>query len=883
MDNLLLLIDGNSLAFRAFYALPPFTNREGLHTNAILGFCNILFKLIEQENPEYIIVAFDTKAPTYRHQIYHDYKGTRQKSPDEFNQQIPMLKEVIKAMGIEIYEQDGFEADDIIGTLSKKCSEKGINTKIITGDKDVFQLVNHKVQALITRKGISEIDLFTIGRLAEDYSLSPEQFIDLKALMGDKSDNIPGIPGIGEKTALKLLHDFGSIDGIYNNLDKLTGKLKEKIETNKEICYLSKELVKIDTKGPFEASGKWEGFDKSKLFELFTQLEFKTLMERLNIKGEEVVETKVTLEITEPLPLSEWLKAIEGSPYIAISLEYQGEDGRGNMPFALSLANKKGVIWFDHEEVKDLPEDIKKILTDSRVKKGLYDGKNSIHSFKAIGINLTGITYDLSIISYLINPEARNTLSDISYRYLSIELESLEELTGKGKNKIELMNLPKEKTKDYSTKKAALIYQLIEPVVNDMRSLALEDLYYNMELPLIVILFDMEDYGFKVDGNQLEELSKTFTEEIRKVTEEIYDITGQSFNINSPKQLSEFLFDRMGLPVIKRTKTGISTDNEVLEKLSKDYPVVSKIQTYRLLSKIKTTYIEGLLNLMDPITGKVHTSLKQTVTATGRLSSTEPNLQNIPIKIEMGRQLRKVFVPTDKNYVLISADYSQIELRILAHISKDESLIDAYVKNQDIHTRTASEVFSVPMDMVTGELRSRAKAVNFGIVYGISDFGLSNDLNISRKEAKTYIDSYFARYPGVKKYIDDIIAQGREKGFVKTIYNRVRFMPELNNRNFTIRSFAERTAMNSPIQGSAADIIKAAMVSISNLINEKQLPLNLLLQVHDELVFQCPEDKAMEMIPIIKGAMENVINLAVPLVVDIKVGPDWYNVKKIGG
>jgi len=869
----MIIIDGNSLMHRAFYALPPLTNRDGLHTNVIYGFVNMINKLIESYKPNYMAIAFDCKAPTFRHEEYTDYKAKRLKMSEDMAEQIPYLKKVIDAMNIKRIELEGYEADDIIGTLSKMSDEKGIKTLIVTGDRDAFQLITDNVHILMTKKGISEMEEYDREKLIAQYSITPEQVIDLKGLMGDASDNIPGIPGVGEKTALELLKEFGTVENMLDNTDKIKkNKVKQNVENNKEIALLSKRLATIITDVPINDSiedCEYKEPDYEALSQLYSMLDFKSLLERLKNsiavnKVESLSEEKaldvVVNEITEFKEMQNIIDKIKKEGRIVFKIS-QDADGKPDYIFV-------GV----QDQYYSIPIDdasralIKEVMEDEHIEKAGHDIKSDIILLKNIGINVENIGFDSMIGAYLLNPSKPDyKLRNIYNEFFGTDIKDYESKDG-------------DKAKNYCNSIKA-VYDLMEPIKNKISEKRMESLYKDVELPLVEVLADMEYEGFKVDKDKLQELSALFSERIDKLTQEIYELAEEEFNINSTKQLSVILFEKLGLPPVKKTKTGYSTDVEVLESLSDKHPIIDKILEYRQLLKIKSTYIDGFINLINEQTGKIHSKFNQTVTATGRLSSTEPNLQNIPVKTENGREIRKVFVPKNEDYVLVDADYSQIELRVLAHISGDEGLIESFINNEDIHTRTASEVFGVDKELVTPLMRSRAKAVNFGIVYGISDFGLSRDLKIPRKVAKKYIDNYFARYPKVKKYMEDIIKEGREKGYVTTILNRIRYIPELASSNAVQRNFGERMAMNTPIQGSAADIIKIAMVKVYKELKKRKMKSRLILQVHDELIVEAHKDEVEEVMKIVKEKMEAAVQLKVPITVDVKSGMSWYDTK----
>lgn len=867
--DLMIIIDGNSLMHRAFYALPPLTNREGLHTNVIYGFVNMINKLVEKYEPKYMAIAFDRKEPTFRHKEYSEYKAKRLKMPEDMAEQIPYLKKVIDAMNIKRIEIEGYEADDIIGTISKLSDAKGINTLIVTGDRDAFQLITENVHVLITKKGISEMEEYDKQKLLSQYEITPEQVIDLKGLMGDASDNIPGVPGVGEKTALQLLKQYKNIEEILENIENIkANKVRQNVENNKDLALLSKKLATIVTDAPIEISLedlKYKEPDYDALSELYSMLDFRSLLVKIKKSSYNNVKDKseFVIEINNLDNFDDIKNLVDkiiknGTIVFKIS-----QDDHGKPDFIyIGFEGEQYSIPLN-DESKSL---IKQVMEDTNIKKAGHDVKSDILLLKKMGIDVQGVGFDTMIGAYLLNPSKPDyRLRNIYKEYFGVDIDDYENKEG-------------DKVQNYGSSVKA-ICELMEPMNKKIIDMGMEKLFNEVEIPLIEVLADMEFEGFKIDKDRLVELSDLFSQKIDSLTEEIYQLAGESFNINSTKQLSFILFEKLQLPPVKKTKTGYSTDVEVLESLSDKHPIIEKILEYRQLLKIKSTYIDGLMNLIDEETGRVHSKFNQTVTATGRLSSTEPNLQNIPVKTEKGKEIRKAFVAKSPDYVLVDADYSQIELRVLAHISGDESLIQSFKNNEDIHTRTASEVFGVSKDLVTPLMRSRAKAVNFGIIYGISDYGLARDLKISRKEAKFYINNYFARYPLVKKYMDNIVAEGKKKGYVTTILNRIRYIPELSSANAVQRSFGERIAMNTPIQGSAADIIKIAMVKVYKELKERKMKSKLILQVHDELIVEAYKDEVEEVMKIVKDKMESAVELRVPLIVDVNYGSSWYDTK----
>jgi len=890
-----IIIDGNSLIHRAFYALPLLTTTQGVFTNAVYGFTNMLLKIMEDEKPDYLVVAFDKGKPAFRVETYAEYKGHRKGTPEELRPQFPIVKEVLQAMCIPVFEEEGYEADDLIGTLVSRAEREGINSLVVTGDRDALQLISENTQVLITRKGISEIEKYDRAALEAKYGLTPQQVIELKGLMGDSSDNIPGIPGVGEKTALKLIHQFGSIEKLYEEIDQVGGKLKDKLLAHKDLAWISKGLATIVRDVPLEVS--WEDCrvcdaDDRRLLELFKNLEFKNLakkvMDRLGAKGigpqegkgEEARDGqgcqpslfstgegsyKPVVSLNDWEELKDRLERAADFTLAALSTDPKGQDGK---IAAIALGLEPGEGWFldlncEVFQNPEVYEELQAFMGDPGLNKICHDGKRLFWLCHNSGWPLQGLAFDTMVAAYLVNP------AKPSQKYREVCLEYLNTV------------VPAEDTWENWCAGADLLWPLKDLLNERLLEMDMEKLYYEVELPLVEVLARMEMAGVNVDGARLQEMSMKLTEIIDDLTQVIYALAGETFNINSTKQLAVILFEKLNLPVLKKTKTGYSTDAEVLEQLAEEHQIVQKILEYRQYVKLKSTYVDGLSALINPGTGKIHTTFNQTITATGRLSSTEPNLQNIPIRLEEGRKIRKVFVPSSDGHLMVAADYSQIELRILAHISGDANLIEAFLEEQDIHTRTAAEVFGVDMAEVTSEMRSRAKAVNFGIVYGISDFGLARDIKVSRTEARLYIESYFSRYPGVKAWIDEIIARAKNQGYVTTLLNRRRYLPDILSKNFNIRSFGERTAMNTPIQGSAADIIKLAMVKVADELAARELKTKMVLQVHDELIFDVPKEELDDIIPLVKEAMEGAMRLKVPLVVDVKVGPNWYDTRKI--
>ncbi|OAS21084.1 DNA polymerase I [Paenibacillus oryzisoli] len=887
MDKL-IIIDGNSIAFRAFYALPLLSNSSGLHTNAVYGFTTMLLKLIEEEKPTHFLVAFDAGKITFRHTEYSEYKGGRQKTPSELSEQFPLIKDLLKAFKIPQFELSGYEADDIIGTLTKAADARGEKVLLVSGDKDMLQLASEQVTVAITRKGISEMDRFDPEAIKEKYGLTPHQIIDLKGLMGDTSDNIPGIPGVGEKTALKMLHDFGTVEEVLANTASLKGKMKEKVEEHAKSALMSKELATIYREVPMETewdSFRYDGFDGQALSTMFRKLEFKSLLEKLDFGAVSAEAEDLVVESLEAVAVTEANigKLIEQlDDHAAIHVEAIGENPH--------QAVMVGVVWFIDDGAdntsyyvpfallqSDAGKPLRDWLSDASKKKQLFDLHRAQLALAWQGIHLAGVDFDVLLAAYLLDPTDSNlSLSALSVKYGLPSVKADEDVFGKGA-KFRLPELAA--LSDHVGRKAMAMARMVPVLRDELEKGEMHRLFYELELPLSAVLAEMEMRGIAVDAEGLKTLGVELGKQLDTIMSSIYKLAGVEFNINSPKQLGEVLFEKLGLPASKKTKTGYSTDAEVLERLAPYNEVVGQILHYRSLAKLQSTYVEGLLKEVRPETGKVHTYYRQTIAATGRLSSQFPNLQNIPIRLEEGRKIRKVFVPSEPGWYMLAADYSQIELRVLAHISQDEKLKEAFLQNMDIHTKTAMDVFGVEESAVDSNMRRQAKAVNFGIVYGISDYGLSQNLDITRREAAQFIEQYFAVFQGVRRYMDDIVKDARRDGYVTTLLQRRRLLPEITHSNFNIRSFAERTAMNTPIQGTAADIIKLAMVQMADRLAKEGLKSRMLLQVHDELVFEVPADELETMKELVPEVMASALKLDVPLRADVDFGLTWYDAK----
>lgn len=878
----LVLIDGHSILNRAFYGVPDLTNAAGLHTNAIYGFLNILFKILDEESPDYLTVAFDVKAPTFRHEMFKEYKGTRKPMPEELREQVPVMKEVLQAMGIRIIEQAGYEADDLLGTIAKRAEAEGIDVSLVSGDRDLLQIATDRIRIRIpkTKGGRTEIENYYAADVEAKYQVNPVQFIDLKALMGDTADNIPGVPKVGEKTATDLMVQFGSLDGIYEHIDEVTKKsVKESLIQNKDLAYLSRELATIKLDSPLAYSleeARVGNFFNEASYILFKKLEFKNLLNKFE-KGVSNEEISASFHLVENLAEVEALfTRVLSDKDRQIGLKVVKEAGRHGelLGVALHLQEegsflvlKQGFLTEDY-----LKEKIALLGAQCRI--ATADIKSEYAYLQAQD---TDRFFDVILAAYLLNPLKNDyTVEDIANEYLNLMLPEKGQAFGRLSFKDALNEKPEDFLK-YCCFEAYVCAQAAVCLQQKLEETQMDRLMREIEMPLTLVLFSMEEEGIRVNPEALKDYGEALSGKITELEQEIYSEAGCEFNINSPKQLGEILFEKMGLPGGKKTKTGYSTAADVLEKLSGEYPVVKHILEYRGLTKLKSTYAEGLAAYIED-ENRIHSTFNQTITATGRISSTEPNLQNIPIRMELGRQIRKVFIPKD-GYCFMDADYSQIELRVLASMSGDERLIEAYRSHADIHRTTASQVFHIPFEEVTDLQRRNAKAVNFGIVYGISSFGLSEDLSISRKEAAAYIEQYFETYPQVKQFIDSLVKDAKKNGYAVTLYGRRRPVPELFSSNFMQRSFGERVAMNSPIQGTAADIIKIAMIRVFERLKKEGLKSKLILQVHDELLIETALEEEEQVRMILEEEMVHASSLAVELEIDLHVGINWYEAK----
>ncbi|GAB6256515.1 MULTISPECIES: DNA polymerase I [Peribacillus] len=874
MDKKLVLIDGNSIAYRAFFALPLLNNDKGVHTNSVYGFTMMLNRILEEEKPTHILVAFDAGKTTFRHASFKEYKGGRQKTPPELSEQFPFIRELLDCFQIKRYELENYEADDIIGTLSLQAEKDGFEVKVISGDKDLTQLSSPSTTVSITKKGITEIEEYTPKHIHEKYGLSPLQIIDLKGLMGDASDNIPGIPGVGEKTALKLLHQFETVENLLQSIDEVSGqKLKEKIEEHKDLALLSKELATITREAPLEVSvneTEYTGMDQDRVISFYKELGFSTLLDKLDVTESAPLEQeKIEVHSAE---MTEGMFADESALYVEILEDnYHRADIIG-----IAISNEQGHFYFHGDDALNSGT-FKSWAEDETKKKTVFDAKRTVVALRHRGVEIKGIDFDVFLASYILDPaESVDEVAEITKTQGAIRLETDDVFYGKGAKR----KIPEEaELREHIARKAKAISSLKEPMIDKLQEFEQFHLFTELELPLSIILANMEWQGIKVDIDRLKNMGQELAIRLRNIEARIFDLAGEAFNINSPKQLGAILFEKLELPVMKKTKTGYSTSADVLEKLESKHDIVKEILLYRQLGKLQSTYIEGLLKVVNGKTDKVHTRFNQALTQTGRLSSTDPNLQNIPIRLEEGRKIRQAFIPSEKDWIIFAADYSQIELRVLAHIANDSGLVEAFQAGMDIHTKTAMDVFHVSAEEVTSNMRRHAKAVNFGIVYGISDYGLSQSLGITRKEAGEFIEKYLRSFPGVQEYMEESIHEARQKGYSTTLMQRRRYIPEITSRNFNIRSFAERTAMNTPIQGSAADIIKLAMINMNKRLKSEGLKTRMLLQVHDELIFETPPEELEILKVIVPEEMESAIELNVPLKVDYAFGPTWFDAK----
>lgn len=863
----LLILDSNSILNRAFYGVRYLSAKDGTPTNAIYGFLNILLKLIKEQEPDYICAAFDVKAPTFRHKQYEGYKAQRKPMPEGLAAQMPLAKDVLRAMGVTILEKEGYEADDIIGTVARLCEESEISCFIATGDKDDLQLASDKTKVIltVTKSGYNETIIYDDKAVKEKYRVTPTEFIDVKALMGDLSDNIPGVKGVGEKTAMSLIEKHHSIEYIYENIDGigLKGAMLQKMKDGRKMAFMSKELATINRNTPIEFNAEecvFDGFENNgELYEILKRLELNSIIKKLDLSGGDNV--KENEDIFKDFSYQVGDKNMISGDKVTVVLDFDGD----NISSAAVGAGNNAVVLNEQDDIKEL-------LEDDSIAKVMFDVKEAIVKLNG-RIDIKNISDDTAIAAYLVDP-AKNeyTIEKLASEYFGTVIEKPEV------KQLSLLDDVETDRSEYLAKCAVALGVLNERIGDKIKENGQEKLYQEVELPLVTVLAHLEINGFLVDDNQLKEFADKLGEKIDALTNEIYMLAGEEFNINSPKQLGVILFEKLELKPVKKTKTGYATNADVLEKLRDKHPIVNFIMEYRQLAKLKSTYCDGLTAVVNPNTHRIHSVFTQTVTVTGRLSSTEPNLQNIPTRTELGREIRKMFVAKE-GYVLVDADYSQIELRVLAHIANDETMINAFRNNEDIHAVTASQVLGIPLEDVTKEQRSSAKAVNFGIVYGIGEFSLAQDLHISVKEAKAYIESYLEKYHGVRNYMESIKEQAKKDGYVKTMLNRIRYIPELKSPNYNIRQFGERVALNTPIQGTAADIIKLAMVRVDNRLINEGLKSKLILQVHDELIVEAHKDEVDKVKQILSEEMQGAMELNVPLKVDMSTGHSWYDAK----
>ena len=901
----LLLIDGNSILNRAFYGIMSskmLTTKDGTYTNAVYGFLAIMFKVQEDLNPDHIAIAFDLKGPTARHKMYEGYKANRKGMPNELAAQMPIIKDILNRMNITIIEKEGYEGDDILGTFAKRGEEAGLEVTILSGDRDTFQLASKKVTIRIprTKAGKTEVENFDEEKVVETYNIMPKQLIEVKGLMGDSSDNIPGVPGVGEKTAYKLIAEYKTVDNLYDLLEKdeaasIKGKLKENLIQNKDLAIMSRELGRINIEVPIDEIKiddlQIKEWDKQAVYEKFKELNFNRYIDRFELAGndESAKELSDLFKLEEDTDIEKIVNEIEKQKslifYLYKTVDKTSENIIKKNIKSISIYNKENeIVYYCKLDNEKFVKYFKQVFENEEIKKFGYKLNEDFVLLKELGINTSNIFYDAELAAYVINPTNKYTINDLSMEYLSIDINEFVEKQNSNKDTVNgQMNLF-EKIEENDDEKyeismyAYVIGNLYEKTIKKLEEYNSLDLFKNIEMPLLEVLATMQYNGMYADREELVQIGEKLKERLDVLTKEIHDLAGEEFNINSTKQLGEILFEKLELPVYKKTKTGYSTDVDILEKLKDKHPIIENILEYRSLTKLNSTYVEGLLPYINEKTGRIHSYFHQTITATGRISSTEPNLQNIPTRIDLGKQLRKVFKPKD-GYVFIDADYSQIELRVLAHISQDENMVHAFLNGEDIHKQAASKVLGIPLEEVTKEQRSSAKAVNFGIVYGISDFGLAEQLGITKKEAKKYIDQYLEKYSGINKFMNDIVEEAKEKGYVETLFHRRRYIPELSSNNYMVRQFGARAAMNTPIQGTAADIMKIAMVNLHKELKKQKLDAEIILQVHDELMIECKKEQSEVVQKTLKQCMESAINLSIPLEVETSESENWYDAK----
>ena len=935
----LLVVDGNSIMNRAFYGImgsKMLMTKDGKYTNAVYGFLAIIFKVIDDLNPDYIAVAFDLKAPTARHKMYEGYKANRKGMPNELAEQMPIIKDILRKMNITIIEKEGYEADDVLGTLAKRGEEQGVEVTILSGDRDTFQLATNKVTIRIprTKVGKTEVDNFNRDKVVETYGVEPRDLIEVKGLMGDSSDNIPGVPGVGEKTALNLVKQYKTIDNLYKQIEagtaEVKGKLKENLVNNKDLAELSRTLGTINVEVPIEESIEdlhVKEWNKEEVLNTFRELNFNRFIDRFSLRTAQNLEQTSKEEEKSKFVIKEIdLNNKEEISNVINTINNQGKMiyffGKKQLKESKNIIKKQiytlNVYNIETDEVYyikaknllsssvetnqnnlevSLLNEFKQVFENEKIEKYGYSTNEDYVQLMENGIKISNIKYDAEIACYVLNPTNKVTMNSIAYEYLNFDVEDyvlnnkeeneVEEKSNKQINLFDQIQAENnvgenvEEVDSNKTKNALFAYcigKLYEITIEKLKEINSIDLFNNIEMPLVEVLAQMQCNGMCVDKEELIELGNKLKANLERLTTEIHELAGEDFNINSTQQLGKILFEKLELPVIKKTKTGYSTDVDILEKLKDKHPIINKILEYRSLMKLNSTYVEGLLPCINENTGRIHSFFHQTITATGRISSTEPNLQNIPTRLELGKQVRKVFKPQE-GYIYIDADYSQIELRVLAHISKDENMMHAFLNDEDIHKQAASKVLGIPIDEVTKEQRSSAKAVNFGIVYGISEFGLAEQLGITRKAAQEYINQYLEKYSGIKKFMSDIVEEAKSKGYVETLFHRRRYIPELSSNNYMVRQFGSRAAMNTPIQGTAADIMKIAMINVYKKLKENNIDAKIVLQVHDELILECNINQKDEASKILKENMENAIKLDVPLKVETCEALNWYEAK----
>jgi len=903
----LYLVDGSAIFYRAHFAFMrnPLINSKGENTSATFGFVNSLLKIIREEKPDYLAIVFDTKEPTFRHKMYAEYKATREKMPEDLVLQLPRIRQATEALDLPTLEKEGYEADDVIGTLAKCGEKQKMDVWIVSGDKDMFQLVSDNVKIYNPQKGSAPPVKMDSKGVEEKFGVPPEKVIDMLALMGDSSDNVPGVPGIGPKTAITLLSQFGNLDNLLQKADEIKAKgTRQKLLDNKDKAELSRKLVTIDTSVPIDCSMKdikWIDIDFNKARKFFMEMEFYRLTDELAkqtgvldlkldsppLAGEKDSKARYTC-IDNIADLKKIIKKLSTKKEIAVDTETTSLNAHKADLVGVSLCAKAGQAYYipiGHDnEKRNIPKDealkiLSKFLSDKKINKVGQNIKYDLEVLNYAGLDIEPVAFDTMLASYVLNPSGRHGLDALALEHLNYRMQPISDLIGSGKKQKSFATVDVDKAVFYAAEDADFTFRLYEILGPRLKKNNVHELYYNIEMPLIKVLAAMENEGVRVDCGYLAGMSKELETQLNKLTKDIYTEVGQEFNINSTQQLSKILFEDLKLPRQGKTakKTGYSTDVKVLEELAKGHPLPKLVLEYRQLSKLKSTYVDAIPALVNDETGRVHTSFNQTIAATGRLSSTDPNLQNIPVRTEIGRQIRKAFIPRDKNYRLLVADYSQVELRILAHFSKDKTLIEAFKSGQDIHARTASEVYGVDMKDITPEMRRAAKTANFAVIYGVSAYGLSQQTELDLGESKQFIETYMARYPGIKKYMDSTIETARKDGYVKTLFHRIRYLPEINAKNYQIRQFAERTAINTPIQGTAADMIKVAMINIHKKM--AGLKSKMLLQVHDELVFDAHKDELEELKKIVKTGMEKAVKLNVPVIADIGLGDNWLDAK----